>query len=320
MRDILKRIFIGVAVGMALFFLKSQVFAATITPTTTQYDARYALLNCNVSSTNCFPDGWGSWQGTVNMGTAILQPADVGQFENVLTELSLKYSYSSGFVAGNTYIFKVRVNITNSQPVSNYIKNWKLFGVRGGSTTSNLDYANISTSTLQRIEPDSDNDKVFYIYISVTPAINVNHIWMYVGGRSAVLGSSYYDNGNVVVRNSGVNYSEGTNSYIQQTTNAVIELTKQFILGNQEVLDVDEPASKDFPSDYDTTDYDNAEQSISNSLDVDVSGLTWDPTTWIYAFNWIWQTLTSFVQINAKVFATITGFLTFSFVGLVLNR
>lgn len=315
MRDILKRIFIGVAVGMALFFLKSQVFAATITPTTTQFDARYASYNC-ASLGVCSFSSWGSWQGTVNMGTAILQPdADW----TGLTQLSLKYSYNSGFVAGNTYIFKVRVNISNSEPVSAYAQQWSLTGVRGGTSVSTLDYANISSSTLQRIELDADNDKVFYLYISVTPAVNVNHIWMYVGGR--IIGNvTQMENGNVVVRNSGVNYSEGTNSYIQQTTNAVIQLTKTIINNNKELIDLDADASKTFPSDYDTTDYVNAEQSISSVMDVDVSSLTWNPLTWINAFTWIWATLTSFVQINAKVFATITGFLTFSFVGLVLNR
>lgn len=315
MRDILKRIFIGVAVGMALFFLKSEVFAASISPTSTQYDARYSSYSCSLGV--CSYDSWGAWQGTVNMGTAILQPDSDW---TGLTQLSLKYNYNSGFVAGNTYTFKVRVNISNSAPVSVYAHQWLLTGVRGGTTVSNLDYTNILSSTLQRIELDSDNDKVFYIYVSVTPAVNVNYIWMYVGGR--VVGTSdQLDNGNVVVRNGGVTYTEGTNSYIQQTTNAVIELTQTLISTNQELLDADAPASKDFNNDYSTQAYDQAHDSLHDYF-VDNSGNTFtiDFTQWHNVFAWLFAKLTQFVQLNAKVFAMITGYLTFSFVGLVFNR
>ena len=86
------------------------------------------------------------------------------------------------------------------------------------------------------------------------------------------------------------------------------------------IMNTDEQASSTYNNDYSTSSYDQAESSVNSSMDVDVSNFVFNPSQWIHAFNWIWQTLTSFVQINGKVFATITSFLTFSFVGLVIGR
>ena len=82
----------------------------------------------------------------------------------------------------------------------------------------------------------------------------------------------------------------------------------------------DAPSDATYNNDYSTQSYDQAESSVNSSMNVDVSNFVFNPSQWINAFNWIWQTLTSFVQINGKVFATITSFLTFSFVGLVIGR
>lgn len=82
----------------------------------------------------------------------------------------------------------------------------------------------------------------------------------------------------------------------------------------------DAPSDATYNNDYSTQSYDQAESSVNSSMNVDVSNFIFNPSQWINAFNWIWQTLTSFVQINGKVFATITSFLTFSFVGLVIGR
>lgn len=87
-----------------------------------------------------------------------------------------------------------------------------------------------------------------------------------------------------------------------------------------QIMNTDEQASATYNNDYSTQSYDQAESSVNSSMDVDVSNFVFNPSQWIHAFNWIWQTLTSFVQINGKVFATITSFLTFSFVGLVIGR
>lgn len=87
-----------------------------------------------------------------------------------------------------------------------------------------------------------------------------------------------------------------------------------------DIQNSDAPASATYNNDYSTQSYDHAESSVNSSMNVDVSNFVFNPSQWISAFNWIWQVLTSFVQINGKVFATITSFLTFSFVGLVIGR
>lgn len=331
MIDILKRIFIGVAVGMSIFFLKTQVFAATFTPSTSQYDARFATVNCSTTGRNCFPDNWGSYQGTVNMGTAIARPSGTSSsgFPYILTMLSLKYSYNSGFIAGNTYSFVVRVN--TSYDVSSTYKSFAKYNFsRGGTTTSNLTDSNIASATLDRVVVDNTDSKVFYLYFSVTPSANINHIWFYVtliDINFTYSDFSQIDSGNVVVRHQTANFTEGSNSYIQQNTNAILQQTREFVQATAEsttqILDADAPADFSYYHSYDTSDFDSAESDMMDSInpdDTDLSEIVFDRQSWAPSFTFIWNTITSFVQANVKVFLAITTYLTLSFVGLVIGR
>ena len=88
----------------------------------------------------------------------------------------------------------------------------------------------------------------------------------------------------------------------------------------EDIQNTDSPADHTYNNDYSTTDYDSAESNMNSHLDTDVSGLNFDPTSWTDTFSYIWDLVTDFLRISNKVFITITTFLTFSFVGLVIGR
>lgn len=245
LRYIIKRVIVAVLIAFILFFLKSnKILAATCPSTTNTYDARYTTdYTASSSSTNVVFNGWGSFVGTVNMGTAIARPSAVNPlgFPSVLSMLSIKYYNSSSFIAGNTYNFVLRVN-TSSSDVARYYQQYSSIAyVRGADTTASLTDSTIQTYTLDRIKIDDDDSKIFYIYYSITPNTNVKYIWTYI----ALIDLSHRYNevsqvnsGNVVVRHNSCTFSEGSNSYIQQNTNAIIDQTKKFVsvVGSQTTI------------------------------------------------------------------------------------
>lgn len=67
-------------------------------------------------------------------------------------------------------------------------------------------------------------------------------------------------------------------------------------------------------------DYNKAEDDLIGQLDVDTSDVTFDVGSYKDVFSWIWNTITSFLQSNGKVFMAVTSTLILSFVGLVIGR
>ena len=148
----------------------------------------------------------------------------------------------------------------------------------------------------------------------ISPGAHYTSLWFFLnGGVSSASNSGTTVHLDFTVNNAVdlydsllYNFSSDFNQTIQNQTDAI--------------QNSDAPSDATYNNDYSTQSYDQAESSVNSSMDVDVSNFVFNPSQWINAFNWIWQTLTSFVQINGKVFATITSFLTFSFVGLVIGR
>lgn len=310
MRDILKRIFIGVAIGMALFFLKSQVFAATgagwgfdtnrfegslagavgttgVNPNGAQYDVS------NISTSNEFVN-YNIFNGSnTSYGVAVSYPYRAHISYTVTYYLCFSFnsntissvSYGGGTLADFTN--SVSSHYVNSQYVDAALSN-NVWG--DGAFVSGTCRAYSHTFTF-------DDDLDFYYWSGLRFNFSSSTARTFY-----IIGTNVKSNG---IDPDFINFSDVDTAIKDQTDT---------------IMDTDEPASATYNNDYSTQSYDQAEQSISSTLNTDVSSLTWDPTTWVYAFSWIWSTLTSFVQINGKVFATITGFLTFSFVGLVLNR
>lgn len=230
-RYIIKRVLVAVLIAFILFFLKTnKILAATCPTTTNTFDARYSDIESDVYYYSF--GSLGSYVGTATMGNAITQPSTSNPYGNGLTELSLKLYTANGFTAGNTYNVVVRVNTSSSDVAKYYKKYATARTARGGTTTSNLSESSIAAFSLDKIEIDESNDKVFYIYYSFVPQSTVNYVWFYaqlIKINYHYTSTNYMNNGNVVVRFSGCSYSEGSNSYIQQNTIEIIKQTKEII-------------------------------------------------------------------------------------------
>lgn len=265
MRDILKRIFIGVAIGMALFFLKTEVFAL-------------------------------SWDLAPKGETFIFNNA-----KNVIINISSSVTGSYGQVVSRTNFDN---SFTNSAgyhfaiiPYTSYSNARNLTG------TSPLIVGDpvFSIKLISNGEWSTCNYQTNYIVCPIKPNLTYSAIQLYL--KQLNYDVALYD---ITFNNSALFMNSLSQSNIENQT--------------QQILDSDSAASATYNNDYSTTSYDTAESNMNQNLDKDVSSFIFNPAQWINAFNWIWQTLTSFVQINAKVFATITSFLTLSFVGLVIGR
>lgn len=308
MRDILKRIFIGVAIGMSLFSLKSQVFAAQVPLSNNKF--QYSRHLCGWGETSC-TDYYIS--GYSNFGTWLSIPGT----GSGLTRYYLVATYYTGTATlqvGNTYtiIYRTQFNPKSSN-ILNQINSlqYNVYGYNGSTYTDAL----ISTQSC------STRNVVTHDY-----AVETTCVFQVNSNASGFLIRSVYNL--TEVQNTSITMSNAQASSSQSEVGAINELTSsmkyffQLIMSqNNEIYGSPDDSATWFPNDnYDTTDYDNAESTLDSYLDTDVSSLTFDPTDWSHTFSYIWYLVTSFVQINAKVFATITAFLTFSFTALVLGR
>lgn len=311
MIDILKRIFIGVAVGMSIFFLKNQVFAAEI-------PGRYVGQE---------PFFLNAVQSDFNLNSNSSVPYSINfNASNIPTGSYLYNTYNghgfsdSSFDNGIFLVFRIESILTNIQSnntSSNSLDiplyNFSVVLVSSGSWStcfidSNMAICPISADTgnftaLRIYQPNSNSLISSYSNAKLTFRIN-NYADVFILDNYS---DEFYGIVNWLSRiYSNMNTSSNIGTAIQDQTD--------------DILDSDEPASATYNNDYSTTDFDSAESSMDQHINVDVSNIIFDPTRWAFAFSYIWGLVTSFVQLNAKVFATITGFLTLSFVGLVIGR
>lgn len=262
MRDILKRIFIGVAIGMALFFLKTEVFALSW-----DLEVKQQITIFNTTPVTC------SWSTPTNAGQAVCRK-----------------DFTSSYTNSNGYNFMVI-------PFTLAYSQWGLTPGEASNAYSSFRAVLRSNTTWSTCEIQNN-----FLVCPLIKGLTYTGIQIYT---TSVVDSILYE----------VNFNNTADMY-NFPTNASSAIQQQ----TDDILDSDSPADATYNNDYSTTDYDTAESNMNQNLDTDVSSFIFNPAQWVNAFNWIWQTLTSFVQVNGKVFATITSFLTFSFVGLVIGR
>lgn len=275
MRDILKRIFIGVAIGMALFFLKSEVFAL-------------------------------SWDLSEEMSYSFIFSSSPSITHTVQRADSYSYvskNFDTSFTNSNGYNFAVlpltyNISYSNTGEINDV-----------GGNLHNVFFSGL-TAFIPRIVLVSNGSwsnceiQNNLLICPILKDLTYSSIRIYYNG--SVYGLSSYT----------FNFTLNNTISFYNILSPSLAIEQQ----TDDILDSDADASTTYSNDYSTDDYDTAESNMNQNLDTDVSSFIFDPSQWVNAFNWIWQTLTSFVQLNGKVFATITSFLTFSFVGLVIGR
>lgn len=281
MRDILKRIFIGVVIGMALFFLKSQVFAMSLDE---QFISNVQILNSITSYTLPVANG----------GTGTSQSTQTVTFKSSITPVS-----------GAQYLFI---------PYTGILVN-EVLNESSSSSIANLNFW-IMTQIVNSVQLMNSNGT------SPICTLESNYIVCPVS-TSGSYGSLRFMYHTVNVGNNSVAdvaYSLSISSYAGfyklRTTSFESAITNQ----TNDLLDSDSTANKSYSNDYSNSDWEDAEENLDGYVDVDVSNVVFDPSSWVVAFTYIWGLCTSFVTANTKVFACVTSFLTLSFMGLVLGR
>lgn len=306
MIDILKRIFIGVVIGMSIFFLKSFVFAAEIPGRYVgqeQFFASPVSGSYAINSTSTVPYSYNFNASIIPNGTTIFE------------------SYRDGFNNDPLYdngvflIFRIETTLTNIQsnntssneldiPLYNFsvvlVSNglWSTCYISNNSAICPIS-ANTGQFTQLRVY-QTDSSSYISSFGNARLNIRINNyadIFVVDNDKSLLYG---------IVNWLNRIYQNMSSTAIQQQT--------------QDILDSDASASATYNNDYSTTAYDSAEASMNQNLDQDVSGFNFNPLDWSRSFSFIWGTVTDLVQINSKVFLMITTFLTFSFVGLVIGR
>lgn len=269
MMDVLKRIFIGIIVGMSIFFLKTTVFALSLDDIFVE-SVSFAFSESTTRSFSLASssDGQSSFDFTVS--------SDV----TVSTSGYLVFPYTFT-------LYNIEGQITSTQ----YQTHVNDFGLRARLFNHSGDSPFCEFQNNFIVCPVSDSGSYYDLRIYY---------------------SRFSDTGG------GVNKFSFT---LSNVANLVITDFGSAIDSQTEDLEnMDEQASATYNNDYSTNSYDQAEQSMNQNLNVDVSSFTFNPLSWSRSFGWIWDTVDDFVNINAKVFLTITTFLTFSFVGLVIGR
>ena len=312
MLNVLKRIFIGVTVGLLIFLIKDNVFAATVPVSSQQF--MYTRHTCLIGEVGC-TDFWTS--GYSSAGTWLdppTQPSGVDLHRYYLVGVYVRTNAT--LTTGNTYSFTFRTQF--NPKTDNVLKH-----INALQYNVYVNVSNNWTDTQVASQVCSTRNVVTHDYaIETTCTFTIN------SNASGVLVRSIYSftqtPEHITTSNFHIESAQNEIGILTEINTTIKSITSQIITSiqasNTELLDADADATHTYNNDYSTSDYDQAESSMNQNLDVDVSDFTFDPTQWAHSFSYIWSLVTAFVTINNRVFATITGFLTLSFVGLVIGR
>ena len=69
-----------------------------------------------------------------------------------------------------------------------------------------------------------------------------------------------------------------------------------------------------------TSNYEESEKNLMESIDVDVDDVDMDLSPFLNPFKWIWEQVDKVLNLNSKIFSTVITILTFGFIGLVVGR
>lgn len=281
MRVILKRIFIGVAIGMALFFLKSEVFALSLDE---QFISNVQILNS--ASTYTFP----VLNAAVNDGHSV----QTLTFKSNITPPSSAQFLIIPFTSD-------LINMPTNESTSNNLNQFSFSWVQSFVSSAQLMNSGSGGSSFCNIE----NTYIVCPVVSTGVYTSLRYRYHTVNAGSSSFADSFLsltfsDYASWVKR-----ASSDSSSAIQQQTD--------------DILDSDSPSSKDYNNDYSTNSFDSASNSVNQHTDTDVSTLNLNTQNYNSSWSWLWSLVNSFIS-NTKVFACYIFMLTLGFISLVLGR
>lgn len=316
MRDILKRVFIGVAIGMALFFLKTEVFALDISYFRHQYQYQDASQEPFVNVTS----SWTNQGTSTGFGNLLNKPFYLNYYGWTVGASSS----ANGFKAGFTYQVEFTV-------YSNYniFKNGANFNFSSNSGNGSCSYYKTTT------------DSQWTVTCLISPPANTAFLSVYVRPNSNLhIGVTPYVQN---LYNSKVtelpNYdaiTANTTQVISSTTSNIRDLVAGIIQGNGETKNI----LASFKSNFDSA---VAASTVGGAVQGPSAGKPWtnsgiagaesglvgsigefslNTQSYQTPFEFIWSIINSFLNLQgAAVFMSAILFvLTLGFARMVIGK
>lgn len=309
--NIAKRIFIGVAIAMIVWFLKTEVFALTV-------DSRLQLLQADeqtVVNTSY-----------VSAGTLMSYTPSTSYPGRIFTRVFVRFTQP--FTAGSTYRFEYQYNVSRYDYEFRTAPCGDGFIVSSGATivSSSCSSAGVTQNVKVTVRFDSALSSVtigsvYYTYLAVNQTYNFRVI---ANSWDITDIDSTYE---AITNNTEIisNAMEGISNYIDYQT-AVIETVRDLLHDFIYTTIGDEQATIYNDSGYsgiNVNGYENAHSSGTNAGGSGLTGannLSFDIQSYDDASTTIWDYIYSFLSLNSKLLTYLTSILTLGFVKVVFNR
>lgn len=323
-------LFIFTFIVFLLSIFTTDVFAIDSGYYQSTYDTHYYLCygasNCTTQSENT---------GFISLGTNNNLPQ--GAYTSRIQIRALAGATSNTWYKNNTYTFRYTFNLSYLQFSNDeIIKNFKVSGLYANTSSTNIGSSpDLIDSYTYRWEDGSVEGR-YLLYVTFIPNEDIKYL-------SINLYAPNYDTDNIsqwIDKNSftgsltysylKITYTEGANALIEYQTQVIQDMSNKinqnledmmgiFQDGTDDTLNADADSSFNGNSDK-FDDYNKSESDLMNSVDVDISDVSFSVDSYKDSFGFVWDKLTDFISVNNKVFNLVIGVLTLSFVGLVIGR
>lgn len=307
MLEFIKRVAIGVAIAMCVFFLKSQVFALTV-------DSRLQYLDYQENVVNTT---------YVSAGTLMsITPTRAATFTRVFVR------FTQPFVAGTTYRFEYQYNVSRydyefrAAPCGNGFSVTTGAEIISSSCSSAAATQNVVVSV--KVNEPLSSITIGSIYATGLIANQTYNFRVIADSWNITDIDSTYE---AITNNTAVigNAIEGISNYIDFQT-FVIESIRDMVYDISNATIGDESA--DTYSDYgysqiNVNGYDNAHNSGTGAGGSGVNGangLGFNFSPFTAPFTFIFSKVEDFLSLNATFMIYLINMITLGFIGLVLNR
>lgn len=323
MGDFIKRVAIGVAIGMSLFFLKTQVFATT--GDGWGLDLKYdGTLAGRVGSNGVNPSG-ATYVFTPPGSTSNYSEQYINY--QLFTGSSTVIGVGANYAYKPFYLYSVTYYLCGSYALNSYTE---IFG--SGGTLSDFTSSVSSHYLFSSISGGGLSTNVFGDGAFASSCRSFTHSFVFNDDSSSYGWSGInmrFSNSNsrttyilgvdIVPQGLSTEFYSSTSfsTVLRSALNTVVQQPIED--QTDEIMNTDAPADNTYNNDYSTSSFDTSSASVNQHTNTDVSSFNLDSSNYSSSWSWLWSTLESFIA-NIKVFTAYIFMLTLGFIALVLGR
>lgn len=238
------------------------------------------------------------------------------------------YIYSKDNVYTLRYTFNFRYVQNNDTSLHddflNYLQNnYQVTTVYGNTSPTITDMSTSNIDNYSYYWKEGSAEGRYLLYIIIKPSTDLKFISAVVKPNTDTYNINKLVYGSYNVSYLKITYSEGMNAVIEQQTIVIQQKFEEMfnILKDNTDDTLNADADSSFNGNGDKFDnYNESENELKNSVDVDISSLDFEVDNYQSSFGFVWDNVINFLNANIKVFNMVIGVLTLSFVGLVIGR